>query len=219
VIPNGIELPQPRSTQPPPWSGTVEPGRPVLLFLGRLHPKKGLAELLDAWSRLRSDWILAIAGWDQGGFRAQLEAHAARNVLFLGPLHGAAKAAAFQHAAAFTLPSHSEGMPAAVLEAWAYDLPVVMTSACNIPEGFAAGAALPIDPTPASICDGLALLLSMTPEQRRAMGRRGHDLVATRFAWPVLARDMHDTYAWLLGGGAPPPCVRQTALDARATNP
>jgi glycosyltransferase involved in cell wall biosynthesis len=208
IIPNGIELPPPKTTQPPPWHATIEQGRPVLLFLGRLHPKKGLTELLEAWAPIPKDWTLAIAGWDQGGFRAQLEQRAAKNVIFLGPLHGDAKAAAFQHASAFILPSHSEGMPAAVLEAWSYGLPVIMTPACNIPEGFTANAAIRITPDPASIRDGLATLFSMSAPDRHTMGQRGLHLVTTRFSWPILARNMHATYAWLLGGGSPPACLQ-----------
>ena len=53
----------------PPWSDTIARGEKVLLYVGRLHPKKGLANLLHAWRELGvefSDWHLVIAGWDQG---------------------------------------------------------------------------------------------------------------------------------------------------------
>lgn len=67
----------------PPWAGCVEPGRKVLLFLSRIHPKKGLVNLLRAWATVRKaegrgqraeEWVLAIAGWDQGGHEAELKA-------------------------------------------------------------------------------------------------------------------------------------------------
>src|SRR6202012_4263477 len=62
IIPNGIDLPDgpPRGTAP--WNGVVEPGKKVLLFLSRIHPKKGLANLLKAWAQNResTDWVLAI---------------------------------------------------------------------------------------------------------------------------------------------------------------
>ena len=60
------------------------------------------------------------------------------------------------------LPSFSEGMPIAVLEAWSYGLPVLMTEACNLPEGFAAGAALQIGPDRAGIGAGLRQLFAMS---------------------------------------------------------
>ena len=61
---------------------------------------------------------------------------------FPGPQFGTAKAAAYRRADAFVLPSLSEGLPMAILEAWAHEKPVLMTDACNLPEGFAARAAI-----------------------------------------------------------------------------
>jgi poly(glycerol-phosphate) alpha-glucosyltransferase len=90
VIPNGVDLSESREqkveSSNPPWDGIVEPGRKVLLFLSRIHPKKGLVNLLKAWAQIQrsavsgqvvgalaSDWTLAIAGWDQGGHEAELK--------------------------------------------------------------------------------------------------------------------------------------------------
>ena len=69
---------------------------------------------------------------------------AAASVVFTGPAFGEAKDALLRSADAFILPSLSEGLPMSVLEAWAYGLPVLMTDKCNLPEGFAAGAAVRI---------------------------------------------------------------------------
>ncbi|MGO8698095.1 MAG: glycosyltransferase [Limisphaerales bacterium] len=86
IIPNGIDLPESREqkaeSRNPPWHGIIEPGRKVLLFLSRIHPKKGLVNLLKAWAEVRrselrgqrsGEWVLAIAGWDQGGHEAELK--------------------------------------------------------------------------------------------------------------------------------------------------
>jgi poly(glycerol-phosphate) alpha-glucosyltransferase len=82
VIPNGIDLPKVPPTVPAPWGDLVEPGKKVLLFLSRIHPKKGLANLLEGWAEIQqslarnpacADWVLAIAGWDQGGHEAELK--------------------------------------------------------------------------------------------------------------------------------------------------
>jgi poly(glycerol-phosphate) alpha-glucosyltransferase len=81
IIPNGIDLPSGSPLCPPPWKNFVEPGSKVLLFLSRIHPKKGLMNLLRAWARVQAalgnaragKWILAIAGWDQAGHEAQLK--------------------------------------------------------------------------------------------------------------------------------------------------
>jgi len=86
VIPNGIDLPEIEKAEAlksesrnPPWKDIVGPGKKVLLFLGRIHPKKGLVNLLRAWSREQGarskeqEWVLAIAGWDQGGHEQDLK--------------------------------------------------------------------------------------------------------------------------------------------------
>lgn len=95
-----------------------------------------------------------------------------------------------------------------VLEAWSYSLPVVMTSECNIPEGFGAAAAIEIRPQADSIADGVKRLLSMPDAERRQMGANGRDLVAAKFAWPRIAAQMIDVYKWVLGQGPQPACVR-----------
>ena len=105
--------------------------RKVLLYLGRLHPKKNLANLIRAWNdsqRWRSDsWVLAIAGWDQGGYERELKRIAASpSVVFLGPQFGAAKSECYRAFDAFILPSLSEGLPLPVMEAWAYAQPLLL---------------------------------------------------------------------------------------------
>ena len=212
VVPNGVDLPE----QTTPARAPGKEGR-ILLFLGRLHPKKGLKSLLWAWQDVQReaaapDWLLVIAGWDQDGHRRQLERMAEelgidRSVRFIGPRFDADKAASFAGADAFVLPSLSEGLPVAVLEAWSYGLPVLMTEACNLPEGFAAGAALPIGTGPAGIAPGLRRLFALSDAERRAMGARGRALVRQRFTWRQVAGQMTAVYQWVLGGGPPPSCV------------
>jgi len=214
LIPNGIDLPVLSEPLPPPaWAGRVPSGRNVLLFLGRLHPKKGLRPLLEAWAQVRNPaWHLVIAGWDQGGHERELqvlvETHQLRDrVSFSGPLHGPDKAAAYAAAQAFILPSFSEGLPMTVLEAWAYGLPVLMTPACNLPEGFRANAALKISTSPGTLTEEIGRFLEWTVEERSAMGRRGHDLVARHFSWDRIAGDFVSVYRWIAGQGPRPACV------------
>lgn len=263
IIPNGIDLPVAPAEgngtpAAPPWAGRVEPGRKVLLYLGRLHPKKGLVNLLQGWAATlnaqpstSNSWILAIAGWDQLCHEAELKnlcgelnlpwsdvrdaiplpprlgrgpgevsnpfpgvtssssdrAPHAPSVLFLGPQHGDAKAACYAHCDAFILPSFSEGLPMVVLEAWAYGKPVLMTPECNLPVGYERAAALRIEANPESIARGLAELLPAPRSQRETMGAAGRRLVAERYQWSAVARDLRAVYAWLLGGGAAPATV------------
>ncbi|MBV9749923.1 MAG: glycosyltransferase [Acetobacteraceae bacterium] len=226
VIPNGITLPH-LAPPAPVWHGCLPPGARVLLYLGRLHPKKGLATLLRAWDSVHRSvpaaqpWHLVIAGWDQGGHRADLEAlvqetGAASTVHFIGPQFAAAKDATFAAADAFVLPSLSEGLPVAVLEAWSHGLPVLMTTQCNLPEGYAAGAALQMEPDTHDIAAQLRRLVLMAEAERHAMGASGRSLVMDRFAWPTLADQMASVYRWLLCRGPPPNCVRMLGQGCRA---
>jgi len=240
VIPNGIDLPESRKQKVEnrnrPWQSQIEPGRKVLLFLSRIHPKKGLANLLKAWSKARGargtaqgapEWVLAIAGWDQAGHEGELKALARElglsftdvrdpksvvrgpwSVVFLGPQFDDAKAACYRHCDAFILPSFSEGLPMVILEAWANGKPVLMTPECNLPEGFAANAAIAIGPNPESIASGLHDLLDAPCSTLHALGDNGRQLVSRRFTWPRIALEMKSVYEWVLGGGAKPDCVQ-----------
>ena len=211
VIPNGVD-PAPLSPPPPPaWID-----RPTLLFLGRLHPKKGLAELVRAFGAASGDlpgWRLAIAGWEDGmPDLRQLAAEVGQgaDIVFPGPLHGDAKAAALAHAAAFVLPSRSEGLPMTVLEAWAAGCPVLMTDACNLPEGFGAGAAARIETEPTRMAKAFRRHLP-DAAWRRAAGAAGRALVARDFAWDTVAVRFDALYAHLAGRGPAPDFLRTGA--------
>jgi len=236
VIPNGVELPEADLTKLE--TRNLKPeigGRKTLLFLGRIHPKKGLPNLIRAFkkaldSRLLSldsaPWQLVIAGWDQVGHERELMElceelgirverrqssvegqQSDADILLWGPSFGKDKEDLLCSADAFILPSLSEGLPMSVLEAWAYGLPVVMTPECNLPEGFAADAAIRIETDAESIALGLAALFTMSNEDRCSMGQRGRVLVTERFTWQTVARQMREVYDWMLGGGVPPSSV------------
>jgi glycosyltransferase involved in cell wall biosynthesis len=221
VIPNGIDLPDLKREGSAPWEGETT-NKKVLLYLGRLHPKKNLLSLIDAWGAIQksevsnqksSEWLLAIAGWDQDGYEQQLKNLTSdlgllNSVVFLGPLFGERKAAAYQHADAFVLPSLSEGLPMVVLEAWAFAKPVLMTPECNLPDGFRSEAALPLQTDVASISKGLQTLFGMSNAELKAMGGRGRALVGKSFNWPAIGEQMKAVCEWLVDGAPPPPCVR-----------
>jgi len=216
VIPNGVEILSNNLLHRPGSFSNLK----VLLYLGRLHPKKGLKNLLQGWAALQSqeptrsrDWMLAIAGWDQNGHEAELQTAIrdlgiSNSAKLVGPLYGEEKAAAYQHCSGFVMPSFSEGLPMVVLEAWSYGHPVVMTPECNLETGFNRGAAIKILTNPDAIKDGILQLFLMSDADRRAMGEKGRQLVQTSFTWPKVTAELREVYEWALDGGSPPPCVR-----------
>ena len=126
------------------------------------------------------------------------------SVEFVGPLFGSKKEGALAAATAFVLPSRSEGLPMAVLEAWSHGKPVLITTACNLPEGAAAGAAIEVEATAVSVAEGLGRLAAMGESALRRMGSAGLGLAAERFAWGRIASDMARVYE-SAATGAPPP--------------
>jgi poly(glycerol-phosphate) alpha-glucosyltransferase len=82
-----------------------------------------------------------------------------------------------------------------------------MTEACNLPEGFAASAALRIGMDRPSLAAGLRQLFALSEAARRDVGARGRALVRERFTRRSIGEQMAAVYRWVLGGGAPPSCV------------
>jgi poly(glycerol-phosphate) alpha-glucosyltransferase len=96
----------------------------------------------------------------------------------------------------------------AVLEAWSYGLPVLMTPECNLPQGAACGAAIEIGTSPQGIAAGLQQMLVLGDAERVRMGAAGRRLVEERFAWARIADEMASVYEWVLCPGTrPASCV------------
>jgi glycosyltransferase involved in cell wall biosynthesis len=220
VIPNGVDIPAAPAEAPiplPTWSEAIPSGEKVLLFLGRFHSKKGLDPLLTAWHTAaaaaeRAGWWLALVGYGDDGALARRVAAAQtrgelQRIVVLGPVFASEKAAVLQAASAFVLPSFSEGLPMAALEAMANRLPCLLSDACNIPQAFTAGAALPAEPEPTALSAALHQLFSLSAAEQTAMGTAGRVLVADEFSWPEVAHQTHQLYQWVLRGGQPPAFV------------
>lgn len=216
VIPNGVSVPADSGGHT-----TTRRSRESreLLYVGRLHPIKGLEPLLHGWSIFqntgqsgREKWQLTIVGWDDGGYRRTLVDLVGRlgigsSVTFAGPKFGQELSAAHARADAFILTSHSEAMPLTVLEAWSAGLPVIMTAECGLPVGFRQGAALETARNPEDIARNIAAMARMSDVNRKAMGRVGRAIVEEHFSWRRAAQSFEAVYRWLLGQGSRPDCV------------
>lgn len=220
VIPNGVVLPNenlPEKFQLPAWK--QNDNRKVLLFLSRLHPKKGLENLLKAWSHLKhfkSQWKLIIAGessnieYSDNLRNLIVKLNLEKDTYLIGPQFHGEKDITFRFADAFILPSFSEGMPMAVLEAWSYKLPVVMTEFCNLPEGFEREAAIKTEPNEDSILKSLQQLFLLQDDELSRIGSNGYRLVKENFGWDSIAAKMVEVYKWLLQNGDLPSSIVKT---------
>ena len=202
VIPNGID--SDRTDAVPDTSDFLGRyprlnGKRVILFLGRLHPMKGLDILARGFSIVASgieDAVLLVAGPDEDGTRSAIEAILRESgvldrVVFTGLLTGNDKAAVLACADIFVLPSHSEGFSHAVLEALAAGLPVVISEQCHFSEVAEHDAGFVVKTSAASVADAIGALLS-DDELRVRMGRNGRELVTARYTWDAIAQSVID---------------------------
>jgi len=216
VIPNGVDLHEVDSSQwtvgsgerddketkrlkdqeTPAWVSRKRPKR--LLFLSRIHAKKGLNLLVPAWGKLTKefpDWELLIVGPDEGGYQATVEkmivdCGCSETCWIHAAVSGAEKHALLRTADLFVLPSYSEGFPMAVLEAAAHRIPVVQTDECNFPELTAAGGAWECRPELESVENALRDALTAEDSERTERGLRGRDLVEKSYSWDQIAEQV-----------------------------
>lgn len=186
-------------------------GKRIALYLGRLHPKKGLPLLLQAWSRKAQkgeDLHLVIAGPDSEDTRAVLETmtdelNLRSSVTFTGMLTGEYKWSALAAAKLFILPSYSEGFSVAVLEALAMGVPAIVTGPCHIPEVSIHGCGWVVSPEVGQLEGALNEFLALSRDDAARLGERGRRLARQRFHPSVIGKQMAQVYDWLQGGVRP----------------
>jgi glycosyltransferase involved in cell wall biosynthesis len=215
VIPNGVTVPAAVTPEPFFQRYPELRGRNIVLFLGRLHAKKGIHVLCQSWAKVCREFPdshLVVAGPDFDGLQNSLEAQlhrdgAASRVTFSGMLRGDEKWSALSAASTFVLPSYSEGFSVAVLEALGVGLPVIVSKSCYFPEVQKYRCGWIVDPQSGPLEEVLRECLSLSATEREAMGLRGRRLIAERFSWSTIAETTAAVLDWMLGGGPPPGCV------------
>ena len=216
-VPNGVDL---EPFENLPARSVLEEEFPeladkfVVLFLGRLHVKKGLDLLAQAITRLHRDHPdlhLLLAGNDDGAlspFREQVGVEGlSSRVTWVGHVSGERARQVWAAADAFILPSYSEGFSMAILEALACRLPVVITTSCHFSELADTGGGIVVAPTADEVTWGLRELLERSPEERAELGQRGRALVERNYTWDQQAQRLATVYRWAAGGGPAPSFV------------
>lgn len=222
IVPNGVQIIEKASgTRHPAWRNNLPKGAKVLLYFGRIHPKKNLISLLEAWSDVqRSPWHLVVAGPDQDGHRRVIENLIAsrglnKTVHLVGEQYGLDKNLTYETAEAFVLPSFSEGLPIAILEAWSWRLPVLMSRHCNLDAGFKSGAAIDTGTEVKTIAHALLQLFQMSDSQRAKSADSGRKLVEKKYSWHMIAKEFSRIYYQCLDGSSD--CQpRQSLLAGRS---
>lgn len=214
VIPNGI--PGGNIDRVPDTGGLARMlelpnGSRALLFLSRVHRKKGLDILLQAFRTVadsHSDIYLVIAGDDAGsGYRQEMEVRARdlgihARCRFIGEVRGEFKQAVLLGADAFALISRSEGLPVAALEALGAGLPAVISSECNVPEVAKQCAGWVVEPSVAA-ASGALMELFGNQDEARERGLRARALIKTKFTWDQIAAEtieMYEHAIWAMSG-------------------
>lgn len=210
IIPNGIDLPEVRMPV-----GRADNGRPYVVSLGRIHPKKALDRLIRAWALVAADfpqWDLRIAGPSElhhaDELRALVSALKLPSVEISGPVFGSDKIDLLATAELFALPTLHENFGMTVAESLAVCTPVISSKGAPWSGLEANGCGWWVDHGEAHLAAALRSGMSLSPEERRNMGERGRLWMARDFAWEGIARQMLDVYRWLADGAAPPACVR-----------
>ncbi len=193
IIPNGVDLdsfcPGDSAESDGYWPDLKD--RPVVLFMSRLSPEKGLDMLIPLWADLvksssHRDAVLVVAGPDYQGYgktvgRMIRDCGVGSHVRMTGMLQGDRKLALLRRADVFVLPSYSENFGIVVAEALACGTPVVTTTATPWRQLQAVDAGRWVSPTKSELAAALRELLTMSESQRDAMGQRGRALIEANY--------------------------------------
>jgi glycosyltransferase involved in cell wall biosynthesis len=204
IIPNAVEIPE--SPRHYPGTGTLR-----LLFLGRLHPKKGIENLLEACRKLAlsqavqssgsgeaswRDWSLVVAGTGDPVYTKTLEERIKKlgldqRVTMVGEIVGKAKGELFGNADMLVAPSYSENFGMVIAEALAHGVPVVAGKGMPWQDVAKIGCGMWVDNDPDTLSTSIQRMSQLPLE---AMGFKGRRWMERDYSWEFTARRMIELY-------------------------
>jgi glycosyltransferase involved in cell wall biosynthesis len=209
LVPNGVEPPDSTVPKSPKPLGQ----RKRALFLSRIHPKKGLLNLIKAWHVLApKDWELAVVGPDDGGHLAKVRALVRQcglqgRVDFAGDVRGQGRTRIYDGADLFVLPSYSENFGLVIAEALSCGVPVITTRATPWQDIEQHQCGWWTDMGAEPLIEALRQAFALSSDELSQMGARGRKLILEKYTWPPIGRSMVEVYHWMLGRRGKPACI------------
>lgn len=196
IIPNGIHIPE---------ISTVQDKKKRIVFLSRIHQKKGVDILLDAWKKIEenknfSEWSLSIVGpitdYAKDMIKKSEELKCER-VVFPGSMSGDEKFAYMAESSIFILPTHSENFGIAVAEALACGTPAICTTGAPWEGLEQNNCGKWIELSEENVKNSLIALMSMPKEELDKMGKNGIEWMKKDFSWDEIGRKTTQAFEWL----------------------
>ncbi|NEP01926.1 MAG: glycosyltransferase [Symploca sp. SIO2E9] len=225
VVPNGINRQDFETLPNPEFFYHKFPdtrNKTLIIFLGRVDPKKGLDLLATAFGKVHTQFPrthLIVAGPDNIGFLSTAQSYFAEAgcldaVTFTGMLTGSLKYAALAAASIYIAPSYSEGFSMSVLEGMASGLACVITTGCNFPEAATAQAAHVVEINSEEIAAALTQILKH-PQQAKEIGNRARQFILEQYTWDRIASNLIEVYTAILKK-EPIPALSKQSFSAHA---
>ena len=205
VIPNGIDV----STYSCRTEQSYAKIKKQVLFLSRIHPKKGIEVLIDAWELVHKEfpeWKVIIAGNGEERYIHKLSTrieskHMTDCISIVPPIYGEEKRKLYCESSIFVLPSHSESFGMVIAEALACGVPVITSSFTPWKILNDSGSGWSIDLSVENLATSLANALSLNPKVLFDMGQRGRELIENNYNYTTVAQKNLQLYNWVLNKG------------------
>ena len=212
IIPNGVDVPAIPSTSAPRHDSQFR----ILLYLARLHPVKGIENLIRSWSSVSprfQDWKLLIAGDGDATYERKLreltEELRVERLEFVGPMYGAEKNALLSGAELYVLPSFSENFGVSIAESMACGTPVITTDQTPWTTLDVRQTGWCIGVGERQLTECLEKALNSEPAALTTMGNAGRKWMIEDYSWDEIARKTLQTYSWLRGNAGRPTWIRE----------